>query len=136
MRAAPRAQSESQTDFTRLEPWRRRVLDSFERYNALQPRIPGEVMASIAEMDDLVQLINLMGSHIALKLEDRQTLLETQDVEEALSFLLRLLTEEIDILELENDIQDRVRSIVISFIAFVASIVNSVFSTTDRKSVV
>ena len=51
----------NQTDFTRLEPWRRRVLDSFERYNALQPRIPGEVMASIAEMDDLVQLINLMG---------------------------------------------------------------------------
>ncbi len=102
----------NQTDFTRLEPWRRRVLDSFERYNALQPRIPGEVMASIAEMDDLVQLINLMGSHIALKLEDRQTLLETQDVEEALSFLLRLLTEEIDILELENDIQDRVRSVV------------------------
>ena len=102
----------NQTDFTRLEPWRRRVLDSFERYNALQPRIPGEVMASIAEMDDLVQLINLMGSHVALKLEDRQTLLETQDVEEALSFLLRLLTEEIDILELENDIQDRVRSVV------------------------
>ena len=69
-------------------------------------------MASIAELNDLGQLINLIGSHISVKLEERQALLELQDVEEALSFLLRLLTEEIDILELEHDIQDRVRSVV------------------------
>ena len=56
--------------------------------------------------------INLIGSHVFAKLEDRQALLELQDVEEALSLLLRLLTEEIDILELEHDIQDRVRSVV------------------------
>ena len=68
--------------------------------------------ASIAELDDLGQLINLIGSHISAKLEDHQALLELQDVEEALSLLLRLLTEEIDILELEHDIQDRVRSVV------------------------
>lgn len=102
----------TQSDSASLEPWRRRVLDSFERYNSLQPRIPGEVMASIAELNDLGQLINLIGSHVSLKLEDRQGLLEIQEVEAALSFLLRLLTEEIDILELEHDIQDRVRSVV------------------------
>lgn len=95
-----------------LEPWRRRVLECFERYNALQPRIPGEVMASIAVLDDLEQLINLIGSHISIKLEDRQALLEIQDMREAFVFLLRLLTEENDILELERDIQDRVRSAV------------------------
>ena len=101
-----------QAESANLEPWRRRVLGSFERYNTLQPRIPSEVMASIAELNDLGQLINLIGSHISVKLEERQALLELQDVEEALSFLLRLLTEEIDILELEHDIQDRVRSVV------------------------
>ena len=95
-----------------LEPWRRRVLSSFDRYNALQPRIPGEVMASIAAMEDLEQLINLIGSHISVKLEDRQSLLEIQDMKEALAFLLRLLMQEIEILELEHDIQDRVRSVV------------------------
>ena len=95
-----------------LEPWRRRVLECFERYNALQPRIPGEVMASIAALDDLEQLINLIGSHISIKLEDRQALLEIQDMREAFVFLLRLLTEENDILELERDIQERVRSAV------------------------
>ena len=104
----PWLQEESST----LEPWRRRVLSSFEQYNTLQPRIPSEVMASIAELNDLGQLINLIGSHISVKVEDRQALLEIQEVEEAMSFLLRLLTEEIDILELEHDIQDRVRSVV------------------------
>ena len=93
-----------------LEPWRRRILKSFERYNALQPRIPPEVMASISEMADLEQLINLIGSHISVKLEERQELLEIRDMREALTFLLRLLTQEIEILELEHDIQNRVQS--------------------------
>ncbi|WP_199735034.1 endopeptidase La [Fretibacterium sp. OH1220_COT-178] len=101
-----------QPDSSSLEPWRRRVLSSFEHYNTLQPRIPGEVMASISELGDLGQLINLVGSHISVKIEERQALLEIQDVESALAFLLRLLTEEIDILELEHDIQNRVRSVV------------------------
>ena len=95
-----------------LEPWRRRALSSFERYNALQPRIPAEVMASISTIEDLEQLIDIIGSHISVKLEDRQSLLEIQDMKEALTFLLRLLTQEIEILELEHDIQDRVRSVV------------------------
>ena len=69
-------------------------------------------MASIAALDDLEQLINLIGSHISIKLEDRQALLEIQDMREAFVFLLRLLTEENDILELERDIQERVRSAV------------------------
>ena len=47
-------------------------------------------MASIAALDDLEQLINLIGSHISIKLEDRQALLEIQDMREAFVFLLRL----------------------------------------------
>ena len=36
-----------QAESANLEPWRRRVLGSFECYNTLQPRIPNEVMTSI-----------------------------------------------------------------------------------------
>ncbi|NLL36098.1 MAG: endopeptidase La [Fretibacterium sp.] len=100
------------SDSKDLEPWRRRVLEAFERYNTLQPRIPNEVMGSILELNDLEQLINLVGAHISVRLEMRQKLLEIQDMEAAFSFLLHLLLEEIDILELEHDIQNRVRSAV------------------------
>jgi len=95
-----------------MEALKRRVLDGFERYNILQPRIPGEVMSSILGIEDVGQLVNLVGSHISVKPEFKQRLLETADLEPALSVLLRILTEEIDILELEHDIQDRVRSVV------------------------
>jgi ATP-dependent Lon protease len=95
-----------------VEALKRRVLDGFERYNILQPRIPGEVMSSILGIEDIGQLVNLVASHISVKPESKQHLLETPDLESALSVLLKMLIEEIDILELEHDIQDRVRSVV------------------------
>lgn len=95
-----------------MEALKRRVLDGFERYNMLQPRIPGEVMSSILSIEDVGQIVNLIGSHISVKPEFKQRLLETGDLESALGVLLRMLTEEIGILELEHDIQDRVRSVV------------------------
>ncbi|GHS88510.1 Lon protease [Synergistales bacterium] len=95
-----------------MEALKRSVLEGFERYNVLQPRIPGEVVSSILEIEDIGQLVNLVGAHISVKIEFKQRLLETQDLESALGVLLRMLMEEIDILELEHDIQNRVRSVV------------------------
>jgi len=95
-----------------IEALKRCVLEGFEKYNVLQPRIPGEVMTSILGIEDVGQLVNLVGAHIAVKQEAKQRLLETADLESALAVLLKMLTEEIDILELEHDIQDRVRSVV------------------------
>jgi ATP-dependent Lon protease len=95
-----------------VEALKRRVLDGFERYNTLQPRIPGEIMSSIMGIEDVGQLVNLVASHLSVKLEFKQRLLETADLEEALTALLKMLVEEIDILELEHDIQNRVRSVV------------------------
>jgi ATP-dependent Lon protease len=96
----------------RVEALKRRVLDGFERYNILQPRIPGEVMSSILGIEDVGQLVNLVASHISVKPESKQHLLETSDLEAALGVLLKMLTDEINILELEHSIQDRVRSVV------------------------
>jgi ATP-dependent Lon protease len=69
-------------------------------------------MSSILGIEDTGQLVNLVASHLSVKLESKQNLLETVDLESALSVLLKMLIEEIDILELEHDIQDRVRSVV------------------------
>ncbi|MDR1621615.1 MAG: endopeptidase La [Synergistaceae bacterium] len=100
------------SDSPNTEALKRRVLNGFERYNALQPRIPGEIMSSILAIEDLGQLVNLVASHLSVKPESKQNLLETADLESALGVLLKMLIEEIDILELEHDIQDRVRSVV------------------------
>ncbi len=92
-----------------LEALKRSVLEQFEKYVTLHPRIPGEVLISIMNVEDPRQITDLVGSHLSMKVEKKQELLEMVNLEKALKFLLKILLEEIDILQLEHDIQDKVR---------------------------
>ena len=92
-----------------LEALKRSVLEQFEKYVTLHPRIPGEVLISVMNVEDPRQISDLVGSHLSLKVEKKQKLLEMVNLEKSLKFLLKVLLEEIDILQLEHDIQDKVR---------------------------
>jgi len=92
-----------------LEALKRSVLEQFEKYVTLHPRIPGEVLISVMNVEDPRQISDLVGSHLSLKVEKKQQLLEIVNLEKSLKFLLKVLLEEIDILQLEHDIQDKVR---------------------------
>ena len=92
-----------------LEALKRSVLEQFEKYVTLHPRIPGEVLISVMNVEDPRQISDLVGSHLSLKVERKQKLLEMVNLEKSLKFLLKVLLEEIDILQLEHDIQDKVR---------------------------
>jgi len=93
-----------------LLPLQRSVLEQFEKYNQLQQKIPSEVMGSILGIENPFQLVEVVGAHMNVKLELKQRLLETFDSEEALKFILKMLFEEIDILEVEKNIQDKIRT--------------------------
>lgn len=92
-----------------LEALKRSVLEQFEKYVTLHPRIPGEVLISVMNVEDPRQISDLVGSHLSLKVEKKQKLLEMVNLEKSLKFLLKVLLEEIDILQLEHAIQDKVR---------------------------
>jgi ATP-dependent Lon protease len=92
-----------------LEALKRSVLEQFEKYVTLHPRIPGEVLISVMNVEDPRQISDLVGSHLSLKVDKKQKLLEIVDIEKSLKFLLKVLLEEIDILQLEHSIQDKVR---------------------------
>ncbi|MFA7620424.1 MAG: endopeptidase La [Aminobacteriaceae bacterium] len=92
-----------------LEALKRSVLEQFEKYVTLHPRIPGEVLISVMNVDDPRQISDLVGSHLSMKVDKKQKLLETVNLEKGLKYLLKILLEEIDILQLEHDIQDKVR---------------------------
>jgi len=93
-----------------LLPLQRSVLEQFEKYNQLQQKIPSEVMGSILGIENPLQLVEVVGAHMNVKLEVKQKLLEIFDSEEALKYILKVLFEEIDILEVEKNIQDKVRT--------------------------
>lgn len=91
------------------EALRRSVLEQFEKYVTLHPKIPSEVLVSAMNIDDAAQLADLVASHLTIKVSEKQKLLEVNDPETLMKHLLKVLIEEIDILELEHDIQDKVR---------------------------
>lgn len=91
------------------EALKRSVLEQFEKYVTLHPKIPSEVLVSAMNIDDAAQLADLVASHLTIKVNEKQTLLEITDPEMLMKHLLKVLIEEIDILELEHDIQDKVR---------------------------
>lgn len=96
-----------QTD--RIEALRRSVLEQFEHYVTLHPKIPSEVVMSVMSVEDPGQMADLISSHLLVKVAEKQQLLEILDPEQRMEHLLKILLGEIEILELEHDIHDRVR---------------------------
>lgn len=94
----------------RTEPLRRTVLEQFEHYVNLHPKLPIEVAFSLTSVEDPVLFADIVSSHIQVKMSEKQELLELIDPEERLDKLLRLLLRETELLEMEHSIHDKVRS--------------------------
>lgn len=85
------------------------VVHEFEQWVKLSKKIPPETLVSVAIIDDAARLGDLIASHLNLKLEDKQTLLELVDIKARLEKLYEILARELEVLELERKIGARVR---------------------------
>lgn len=92
-----------------LEALKRTVLAQFDKYVTLHPKIPLEVLMSVAAADDPGQAADLVASHLTVKMDERQHLLEVAGISQRLEMILRILLREIELLEMERSIHDRVR---------------------------
>jgi ATP-dependent Lon protease len=87
----------------------RSVLGIFDHYVKLNKKIPGEVLTSLAGIEEPGRLADTIAAHMALKLDEKQKILEIQDPHERLEYLLRLVEGENDILQVEKRIRNRVK---------------------------
>lgn len=87
----------------------RTAISSFEQYVKLNNKIPPEVLISLAGIDDPSRLADTIAAHMNLKVQDKQIVLETTDVEKRLERLMTLMEGEIDLLEIEKKIRIRVK---------------------------
>ncbi|MDR3332699.1 MAG: endopeptidase La [Synergistaceae bacterium] len=94
---------------SRAEPLRRAVLEQFERYVNLHPKLPIEIAFSLGNVEDPVLFADIISSHIQVKISEKQELLEIIDPEERMDRLLRMLIRETELLEMEHSIHDKVR---------------------------
>ena len=87
----------------------RSLLSTFDQYVKLNKKIPGEVLTSVSGIDDPSRLADTIAAHMALKLDEKQKVLEIRNLRERLEHLLGLVEGEIDILQVEKRIRGRVK---------------------------
>ncbi|QED27646.1 endopeptidase La [Microvenator marinus] len=91
----------------------KQLRETFEAYVALNKRIPPEMLSLVAKIEekaeDPARLGDTIVAQLALKLRDKQEILENEDVLQRLEKLDTILKEEIDILQVERKIRTRVK---------------------------
>ena len=81
----------------------------FESYVKLNKKVPAEVVGGVQQIEDYAELADTIASHLALKIPDRQAILETTAVTERLEKVLGLIESEISVLQVEKRIRSRVK---------------------------
>ena len=91
------------------EVLQRTAISSFDQYVKLNNKIPPEVLNSLAGIDDASRLADTIAAHMTLKVEEKQAMLEMEDVAQRLESLMTLMEGENDLLEMEKRIRGRVK---------------------------
>jgi len=92
-----------------LETLIRGMTHQFEEYAKLGKRIPLETIGTVLAVEEPGRLADIVASHLNLKVPDKQIILEAMSVELRLERLTELIMREIELLELERRIGQRVR---------------------------
>ena len=87
----------------------RTVIRQFEEYVKLNRRIPSETLMSIINVDNPGRLADLIASYLSLRVDEKQDILDAVKVEKRLKKLSDILEKEIGVLEVEKNLQGKVR---------------------------
>ena len=93
-----------------LEVTMRSLVSLFEQYVKLNRKIPPELLTTLAGIEDASRLADTVAAHLAIRLEEKQTVLEMGNVVERMEKLMGLVEGEIEVLQLEKRIRGRVKT--------------------------
>jgi ATP-dependent Lon protease len=100
---------EAAGDPAELQAAARTVVSEFENYVKLNKKVPPEVVVSINKIEEPTKLADTISAHLALKVADKQQLLELDSVSKRLERILGLMEGEIGVLQVEKKIRNRVK---------------------------
>ena len=100
---------EEGADAREVEVLGRSLVEQFEQYVKLNKKVPPEILASLTGLDDPGRLADTIAAHLAVKLEQKQAILEIGNVRDRLEHLAARLEEELDLLQVEKRIRGRVK---------------------------
>ena len=97
------------SDAVKAEALMRNVRESFETYVKLSKKVHVEIVGTINAIDDPAKLADVVVSHLNIKLDERQKILEIFHVNERLENVYERMISEIEILQVEEKIKRRVK---------------------------
>ncbi len=92
-----------------IEALMRSVQYQFEQYIKVSRKVPPETLATVADIDEPGRFADVIASHLSMKIQQKQDILEAVDARDRLDKLYDVLSREMEILEIERKINLRVR---------------------------
>ncbi|MBB3974415.1 endopeptidase La [Hansschlegelia beijingensis] len=92
-----------------VEALARSVVSDFENYVKLNKKVSPEVVSAVTQIEDASKLADTIASHLAVKIPEKQSVLELLDVLERLERVLSLMESEVSVLQVEKRIRTRVK---------------------------
>lgn len=96
-------------DQVEAEALARSVVSEFENYVKLNKKVSPEVVTAVTQIDEPAKLADTIASHLAIKIADKQSILETATVAQRLEKVLGMMESEISVLQVEKRIRTRVK---------------------------
>src|SRR6201986_2386916 len=96
-------------DQVEAEALARSVCNEFEGYVKLNKKVSPETVGVVQQIEDYAKLADTVASNLAVKISDKQLILETPSVTERLEKVLGLMESEISVLQVEKRIRTRVK---------------------------
>src|SRR5713226_5358560 len=87
----------------------RSVVTEFEGYVKLNKKVSPEVVGVVQQIDDYGRIADTVASHLAVKILDKQAILETTAIAERLEKVFGLMESEISVLQVEKRIRTRMK---------------------------
>jgi ATP-dependent Lon protease len=87
----------------------RTAVTQFDSYVKLNKKVPQEVLASVGQITDHSKLADTIAAHLAIKIPEKQELLEMSSVAQRLEKVYALMEGEISVLQVEKRIRSRVK---------------------------
>jgi len=101
--------SDTGMDAREAEVLMRSVMAQFDQYVKLSKKVPPEILSSLASIEEPSRLADTIAAHMSLKIEEKQKILEIENLRDRLEHLIGLMEAEIDLLQVEKRIRGRVK---------------------------
>ena len=96
-------------DTNEIEALKRRLVSMFEGYVKLSGKVSPDAALTVSDIDNISQISDIIANNIPLKLEQKQQILSEFHPLRRIEKLLQILYQETEILEIEKDINSKVR---------------------------